>query len=112
HYHVISKDQVMRAVSGQETSLLVIPQWIIEYYHDLSAREIDQFHEAVDANYSLITEIRGVAIYRRRAHTDEQTSTGPKQPHGALLNVPDREWSGTGGSSNCVHLSIIGLSVV
>jgi hypothetical protein len=60
HYHVISNDQVMRAVSGQETRLLVIPQWIIEYYHDLSAREIDEFHEAVDANYYLITEIRGV----------------------------------------------------
>ena len=84
HYHVISKEQVLRAISGQETSLLVIPQWIIEYYHDLSGREIDEFHEAVDANYSLITEIRGVAIYRRRAHTDEQTSTRPKQPHGAL----------------------------
>jgi hypothetical protein len=65
-YHVISKDQVMRALTGRETNVLVIPQWIIEYYHDLSPREIEEFHEAVDANYSLISEIRGIAIYRRR----------------------------------------------
>ncbi len=65
-YHVISKDQVMRAITGRETNLLIVPQWIIEYYHDLSPREIEEFHEAVDANYSLLTEIRGIAIYRRR----------------------------------------------
>jgi Dolichyl-phosphate-mannose-protein mannosyltransferase len=65
-YHVISKDQVMRAITGRETNLLVVPQWILEYYHALSPHEIEEFHEAVDANYSLVSEIRGVAIYRRR----------------------------------------------
>ncbi len=35
-------------------------------YHDLSPREIEEFHEAVDANYSSVSEIRGIAIYRRR----------------------------------------------
>jgi hypothetical protein len=68
HYHVISKDQVMRAITGREINVLVVPQWIIEYYHDLSPREIEEFHKAVDANYSLISEIRGIAIYRRRPH--------------------------------------------
>ena len=84
HYHVISKDQVMRAITGRETNVLVVPQWIIEYYHDLSPREIEEFHEAVDANYTLINEIRGIAIYRRRPSTDEPSSTRSEQRHGAL----------------------------
>jgi hypothetical protein len=65
-YHVVSKDRVMRAITGRETSLLIIHPWILEYYHDLSPRELREFHEAVDANYSLISEIRGIEIYRRR----------------------------------------------
>ena len=84
HYHVISKDQVMRAITGRETNVLVVPQWIIEYYHDLSPREIEEFHEGVDANYSLIREIRGIAIYRRRLPTGKALSARPEQPQGAF----------------------------
>ena len=65
-YHVISKDQVMRAINNRETNLLVVPQWIIEYYHDLSPHEIEEFQKAVDASYSSITNIEGVQIYHRR----------------------------------------------
>jgi hypothetical protein len=65
-YHVISKDQIMRAITGRETSVLIIHPWILEYYHDLSPRELHEFHEAVDANYSLISNITSVEIYRRR----------------------------------------------
>jgi hypothetical protein len=66
-YHVISKDQIMRAITGRETNLLIIHPWILEYYHDLSPRELQEFHQAVDANYALITKITEVEIYRRRA---------------------------------------------
>jgi Dolichyl-phosphate-mannose-protein mannosyltransferase len=65
-YHVISKDQVMRAITGREINVLVVHPWVIEYYHDLSPRELQEFHEAVDANYSLVSNIRDIAIYRRR----------------------------------------------
>ena len=36
------------------------------FRHDLSPRELQEFHEAVGANYSLISNITGVEIYRRR----------------------------------------------
>jgi len=65
-YHVVSKDQIMRAITGRETSLLIIHPWILEYYHDLSPRELQEFHEAVDANYSLLSNVTNVGIYRRR----------------------------------------------
>jgi Dolichyl-phosphate-mannose-protein mannosyltransferase len=65
-YHVISKDQIMRAITGRETGLLIIHPWILEYYHDLSPLELQEFHQAVDANYSLISSINEVDIYRRR----------------------------------------------
>lgn len=65
-YHVISKDQVMRAITGREINVLVVHPWILEYYHDLSPVETQEFHEAVDANYSLVSNIRDIEIYRRR----------------------------------------------
>jgi len=68
-YHVVSKDQIMRAITGRQTGLLIIHPWILEYYHDLSPRELQEFHEAVDANYSLVSSVTGVDIYRRRPQT-------------------------------------------
>lgn len=65
-YHVVSKDQIMRAITGREINVLVIHPWILEYYHDLSPRELQEFHEAVDANYSLVSKVTEVEIYRRR----------------------------------------------
>ncbi len=51
----------------RETSLLIIHHRILEYYPDLSLRELQEFHEAVDANCSSICTIAKVEIYRRRA---------------------------------------------
>jgi hypothetical protein len=65
--HVVSKDQIMRAITGGEINVLVIHPWILEYYHDLSPAEIREFHTAVDANYSLLRNIDRVEIYRRRS---------------------------------------------
>lgn len=94
HYHVISKDEVLRAITGREVNVLIVPQWIIEYYHDLSPREIGEFHMAVDANYSLINEIRGIAIYRRRPRTDKPPSAKPEEPREILYNLLERQWRG------------------
>jgi hypothetical protein len=65
-YHVVSKEQIMRAIAGREPSLLIIHPWILEYYHDLSPSEQQRFHEAVDSNYSLINIVADTEIYRRR----------------------------------------------
>jgi hypothetical protein len=65
-YHVISKDQIMNAITSRQTNVLVIHPWVLEYYHALSPTEIKAFHEAVDENYSLITNINDVEVYRRR----------------------------------------------
>ncbi len=83
-YHVISKDQVMRAITGRKINLLVVPPLIVEYYQNLSPRELQEFHEAVDTNYWLVSKIRDVAIYRRRPPTDNPSYTAPEQPHGAF----------------------------
>jgi Dolichyl-phosphate-mannose-protein mannosyltransferase len=66
-YHLLSKDQVMNAVCTRAVGVLVFasPSWMVEYYSNLSASEKDAFHAAVEANYSLISDIDEVAIYRR-----------------------------------------------
>ncbi len=64
-YHVVSKDQIMRAITRREMGLLVIHPWILEYFHNLSPSELQEFHHAVAANYLLINHVSEVEIYRR-----------------------------------------------
>ncbi len=64
-YHVVSTDQVTRAVSTGAVSTLVIGGWMREYYGDLSPNELQDFRQAVRANYSLVSSIDDVDIYRR-----------------------------------------------
>ena len=65
-YHVASQDQIMSAVASGVPELLIIHPWILEYYHDLTSSEIQEFRVAVDANYFMISEVRGIAIYRKK----------------------------------------------
>jgi len=65
-YHVLSKDQVTRAITGRAVNVLVFSPWVAEYYNELSATEIREFHNAVDANYSLVRKIQDIEIYRLR----------------------------------------------
>lgn len=69
HYHIPSKEQILRAIESREASVLVIHPWILEYYHDLSPSELDQFHDAVKTNYSLVGNIAKVEIYKRMSAT-------------------------------------------
>jgi hypothetical protein len=64
-YHVPAKDDILRAIANRETSVLIIHPWILEYYHDLSPDELQEFHAAVKANYSLVSTIQEVEIYKR-----------------------------------------------
>jgi hypothetical protein len=66
-YHVVSKDQIMRAVSSRAVSVLVVGTWMLDYYQNLSPAEIREFHSTLDANYSLVQNIDGVEVYQRRA---------------------------------------------
>jgi len=58
----------MNAVCTRAVGLLVFasPSWMVEYYSSLSPIEKDNFHAALDANYSLIKNVDDIAIYRRR----------------------------------------------
>ena len=64
-YHVVSTDQVTRAISTGAVSTVVIGTWMGEYYENLSPREIQEFQAAVRAKYSLVSETDDVAVYRR-----------------------------------------------
>lgn len=66
-YHVVSKGQVTSAMSTGGVSMLIIGAWVGEYYENLSPSEMQEFQAAVRANYSLVSEIDNVAVYRRKA---------------------------------------------
>ena len=65
-YHVASNDQIMHAIETRAVHLLVIGAWMKEFYGNLSPSEIAAFHAAVDANYSLVSKIGDIEVYRRR----------------------------------------------
>lgn len=65
-YHVVSTDDVTKAISTRAVPLLVVGAWMPEYYRNLTPAERQAFHAAVDANYSLVSQTDGVAVYRRR----------------------------------------------
>ena len=67
-YQVPSKSKILSAITNREAAVLVIHPWILEYYHDLSPRERQQFQTAVDTNYSLVGTIQNVEIYKRMPH--------------------------------------------
>lgn len=70
HYHVPSKDQILRTIKAREARVLIIHPWILEYYHDLSPDERAQFDDAVARNYVLLKTVEKVEIYRRRLTTE------------------------------------------
>ena len=64
-YHVASNDEIMRAIETRAVNLLVIGAWMKEFYASLSPSEIEAFHAAVNANYSLVSKIGEIEVYRR-----------------------------------------------
>jgi hypothetical protein len=66
-YHVISKDEVMRAVSQRAVSMLVTyPRVFDRLDEDLSPTDLQAFRAALNANYSLIAKIDFIEVYGRR----------------------------------------------
>src|SRR5207245_5613829 len=66
-YHVASNDEIMRAIETRAVSLLVVGAWMKEFYAGLSPSETEAFHALVDANYSLVSKIGDIEVYRRRS---------------------------------------------
>jgi hypothetical protein len=64
-YHVPSKDVILRAIRDREATIVIIHPWILEYYHDLSPLEFEEFEEAMKANYLLVSSIQEVEIYKQ-----------------------------------------------
>src|SRR5579863_656055 len=65
-YHVVSTDEVTKAISTHAVPMVVIGAWMPEYYRNLTPAERQAFHAAVDANYSPVSRTDGVVVYRRR----------------------------------------------
>jgi hypothetical protein len=65
-YHVVSKDEVLSAVSTGAAPTLVVGPWMGEFYANLSTSEVEEFHAAVRANYLPVYETVDVAVFRRR----------------------------------------------
>jgi dolichyl-phosphate-mannose-protein mannosyltransferase len=80
-YHVVSKDQVTNAVSTAAVNMLIIGAWMGDYYENLSPSEIQKFHAAVNANYSLVSKIDDVAVYRRGECCKNQETTPAPAAH-------------------------------
>jgi hypothetical protein len=66
-YNVPSKEEILGAIGGRKAPMLIIHPWILEYYHDLSPSELQGFQKTLNANYSLISKINEVEIYKRAA---------------------------------------------
>ena len=65
-YHIVSYEDLMSAITHRDIPLVVIHPSIMEYDEGLTPSETRAFREAVNANYSLISDVDEVAIWRRR----------------------------------------------
>lgn len=66
-YHIVSNEDVMRAITTRAVKVIVIHPWINEYYHALSPEQIQKFQTALDANYFLVKRFEPkLVVYRVR----------------------------------------------
>ena len=69
-YHLIAAEQIIEAVSNRMPAVLVIAppksQLMRELYANFSANEITALQTAVHDNYSLVTNVDDVEIYRQK----------------------------------------------
>lgn len=64
-YHVPSKEEILHAIKERKATIVIIHPWILEYYHDLSPSELEEFKEAISANYLLVSSVQEVEVYKR-----------------------------------------------
>jgi hypothetical protein len=67
-YHVISQEQIMQSILARAPEVIVTARQrcMAEYYANLSPEEVQALHAAMDENYSLVSKIEAVEVYRRR----------------------------------------------
>ena len=66
-YHLISKDEILKAVATRAVTLFVSTPYPFYLEITMSPEELRAFAAALDANYSLVDNVDGVGIYRRRS---------------------------------------------
>jgi hypothetical protein len=66
--HVVSREQIIQSIAARAPKVIVTARrrCMSEYYADLSPEEVQALHAAVDDNYSLVSKIDTVEVYRRR----------------------------------------------
>jgi hypothetical protein len=65
-YHIVSKETILRAVARGVAKVIVISR-SSEYFNSLSAEDIQNLQTAINSNYSLMSDIDSVEVYRRRS---------------------------------------------
>ena len=65
-YHIVSKGKILNAVSCGVAQVVVINR-SSEYFNSLSLADIQNLQAAINGNYSRMSEIDAVEVYRRRS---------------------------------------------
>lgn len=74
-YRIVSKAQINNALANHAPALLVIYPGS-EYFNNLSAGEMQAFDVMIEENYSLVTKVDDVAVYRRKTALANQAAPG------------------------------------
>jgi hypothetical protein len=77
-YHVVSKDEIMKAISSGAVQVVVVHPWIAEYVQNLSPAEIQALGTTIVANYSLVSRVWGISVFRRRSPAARTTVLSPE----------------------------------
>ncbi len=67
-YHVVSKEQILQSIAARAPKVIVTGRrrCMAEYYANLSPEDVQALHAAVNDNYSQVSVIDAVEVYRRR----------------------------------------------
>jgi hypothetical protein len=66
-YQVVSKEEIVQSIAARAPQVIVTGRrrCMNEFYADLSPEEVQAFRAAVDSNYSLVSKVDAVEVYRR-----------------------------------------------
>jgi Dolichyl-phosphate-mannose-protein mannosyltransferase len=65
-YHIVSKEMILHAVAQGVAEVIVISR-SSEYFNSLSAADVQNLQTTINSNYSMMSEIDSVEVYRRRS---------------------------------------------
>jgi len=78
-YHIVSMDEILRALSARSIRVVVTSPWILE--HHFSPQELKAFRDALEANYSFVGQFDSLRVYRSRSDVQQDRSqAGASKP--------------------------------